>query len=252
MPHPIHALWCHPRSMSTAIERVMRERGDLDCAHEPFLYDYYVHRKVRLFPMFDVEPDRPQSYQDIRDDLLARAEAGPVFIKEMSYYVLDQLLADAPFRARLKNAFLVRHPRASIPSFHKLDPDLTDEEVGYAAQVRHYRALTDAGETPPILISERVAADPRGEIGRLWAQWGLPHVDAAFDWTAPPPEDWGHVSGWHGDAINASGIERRPVDETARDAKFARLLRANPRLEPIYARHLPAYEALCAAADGAP
>jgi hypothetical protein len=38
--HPLIALWSHPRSMSTAIERVMRERGDLDCAHEPFLYDY--------------------------------------------------------------------------------------------------------------------------------------------------------------------------------------------------------------------
>ncbi|MDH3659971.1 MAG: hypothetical protein OEU92_08075 [Alphaproteobacteria bacterium] len=41
---PIIALWCHPRSMSTAIERIMRERGDCRCFHEPFLYDYYVAR----------------------------------------------------------------------------------------------------------------------------------------------------------------------------------------------------------------
>ncbi|MCO5125978.1 MAG: hypothetical protein M9957_01250 [Rhodobacteraceae bacterium] len=39
-PHPIIAMWSHPRSMSTAIERIMRERGDLDCLHEPFMYDY--------------------------------------------------------------------------------------------------------------------------------------------------------------------------------------------------------------------
>lgn len=32
---PIIALWCHPRSMSTAMERVMRERGDCRCFHEP-------------------------------------------------------------------------------------------------------------------------------------------------------------------------------------------------------------------------
>ena len=48
-------LWSHPRSMSTATERIMRERGDLDCAHEPFMYDYYVHRKRRVMPHFDVQ-----------------------------------------------------------------------------------------------------------------------------------------------------------------------------------------------------
>jgi hypothetical protein len=42
--NPIIFLWAHPRSMSTAIERVMREGGDLDCLHEPFLRYYYLER----------------------------------------------------------------------------------------------------------------------------------------------------------------------------------------------------------------
>ena len=42
--NPIIFLWAHPRSMSTAIERVMRERGDFDCLHEPFLRCYYLMR----------------------------------------------------------------------------------------------------------------------------------------------------------------------------------------------------------------
>ncbi|HUF56321.1 MAG TPA: hypothetical protein VMM55_07145 [Thermohalobaculum sp.] len=33
-PHPIVALWCHPRAMSTAFERLMRERGDMTVLHE--------------------------------------------------------------------------------------------------------------------------------------------------------------------------------------------------------------------------
>ncbi len=57
--HPIFVLWSHPRSMSTATERIMRERGDLDCAHEPFIYDYYVHRKIRVMPHFDVQEGHP-------------------------------------------------------------------------------------------------------------------------------------------------------------------------------------------------
>ena len=95
--HKIYALWSHPRSMSTAIERVMRERGDLDCAHEPFMYDYYVHRKVRQMPFFETEKDHPVRYEDIRDMLLRRAETKPVFIKAQftnrmrSWHVLFQI-----------------------------------------------------------------------------------------------------------------------------------------------------------------
>ena len=76
----IIALWSHPRSMSTAMERVMRERGDLWCAHEPFMYDYYVNRQVARMPHFDVQPDHPVTYEAIRDMLLAEAEKGPVFL----------------------------------------------------------------------------------------------------------------------------------------------------------------------------
>ena len=58
--HPIIALWSHPRSMSTAFERIMRSRGDLDCLHEPFMYDYYVHRAKRVMPHFDAEAEHPR------------------------------------------------------------------------------------------------------------------------------------------------------------------------------------------------
>lgn len=40
----IIALWIHPRSNSTAFERVMTERKDLKILHEPFAYFYYVNQ----------------------------------------------------------------------------------------------------------------------------------------------------------------------------------------------------------------
>ena len=53
--NPVIFLWAHPRSMSTAIERIMRERGDLECLHEPFLHYYYLHRSSKPLPHFDSE-----------------------------------------------------------------------------------------------------------------------------------------------------------------------------------------------------
>ena len=35
--HKIVALWAVPRSTSTAFEWMMRQRGDIDCLHEPLV-----------------------------------------------------------------------------------------------------------------------------------------------------------------------------------------------------------------------
>ena len=111
----------------------MRERGDLRCAHEPFMYDYYVHRKVRTMPLFDVQPDHPVEYIDIRNQLLTWAGTSTVFFKDMSYYVMPQILEDEVFLGKITHCFLIRDPLASILSYFKLDPDVTLEEIGIEA-----------------------------------------------------------------------------------------------------------------------
>lgn len=245
--HPIYALWSHPRSMSTAMERVMRERGDLDCAHEPFMYDYYVHREVRKFPHFDVQPDHPTAYTDIRDMLLKRAEAGPVFIKDMSYYVWPQIVQDEAIAPHLVNMFLIRDPVAAIASYYKLDPDLTLEEIGLEAQWHHFCALRDRGETPPIVDANAVRADTRGVLSHLWEAVGLPYVGAAFDWQSETPADWEQVDAWHGKATSTSGIQ--PISDTERQEqrdRFEAAAEKAPHLRDYLAHHQPFYDKLAA------
>src|SRR5690606_37664576 len=132
-----------------------------------------------------------------------------VFLKDMSYYVMPHILDDRSFLDRLTNVFLVRDPVASIPSYYKLDPDLTLEEVGLEAQARHYDALVALGKTPPVIAAEDVRADTEGVIGALWHRIGLAHVAEAFDWQRETPKDWVQVGGWHGDVSSATGI--RPI-----------------------------------------
>lgn len=247
--HPIIALWAHPRSMSTAMERVMRERGDLDCAHEPFLYDYYVHRATRDFPMFDEQSDQPRSYRDSRDDLMERCKVQPVFFKDMSYYAWEQVLADPEFSGQLVNCFLVRNPVASIPSYLKLDADATLEEVGLEAQYLHYSALVARGERPVVINANDVRRDVKGVMTALWAAIGLEYVEAAFDWQAPTPDDWKGVEGWHETVSEASGI--RPLtaeDEAAQANRFEEMADKHPHMREYLSHHLPFFEALKAKA----
>ncbi|MBT3143562.1 hypothetical protein DS909_10295 [Phaeobacter gallaeciensis] len=243
--HPIYALWAHPRSMSTAIERIMRERGDLDCAHEPFMYDYYVHRRAGQMPHFDVRADHPQEYSDIRDMLFERAKHQPVFIKDMSYYVMPHILGDSAFQGRLHNAFLVRRPRAAIVSYHKIDPECSCEEIGIAAQLDHAQGLAAQGDTPLVIRSEDVRANPQGMMSALWRAWGLAEADHAFNWQCEAPKDWQQVEGWHAKTMQTQGIE--PPDPNAEEnerRKFDALAAQVPKLETYLATHEPAYQTL--------
>ncbi len=229
----------------------MRERGDLECFHEPFMYDYYVNRSVRQMPHFSAEQQRPASLAAIRAMLVAASRERPVFFKDMSYYVVDALDADRAFFAALTDVFLIRDPRRSILSYFKLDPDFTDEEAGLEAQWRHFRWLKAAkGKAPPVIEAEAIAADPQGVMGRLWALIGLKSAPHAFTWQRETvPEDWGQVAGWHGAASSSGGI-RPPAPESEPEiaARFAATAARHPRLRAILDHHRPYYERLKAQA----
>ena len=54
--HKILALWATPRSTSTAFERVMSNRGDLTCLHEPFSEAFYYGEDRRNDRYFKADP----------------------------------------------------------------------------------------------------------------------------------------------------------------------------------------------------
>lgn len=227
----------------------MRERGDLNCAHEPFMYDYYVHRGIRQMPHFVMRDDHPVSYSEIRDHLIARALAAPVFFKDMSYYVMPHILGDAVFAPHLVNAFLIRDPVASITSYHRLDPEVTLDEIGLEAQWNHYSALKAAGANPVVLRAEAVREDTRATMARFWQAVGLPFSERAFEWQAEKPKDWDQVGGWHGDVSASKGI--RPITEGEAEevrAKFEAQAVTHPRMRDHLAHHQPFYELLLAQA----
>lgn len=241
----IIALWSHPRSMSTATERIMRERGDLTCFHEPFMYDYYVNRKASKMPHFDVDPAHPVSYEAIRDSLLQQATTNTVFIKDMSYYVVDRITTDQRIAPYLINCFLIRDPLAAITSYARLDEELTLEEVGLEAQWQHFHALCTAASKPVVLDADDIRTTPKELISRWWQLIGLPPCDQAFAWTSNTPEDWKQVGNWHQNASTSTQI--RPPDHREKKQQlqtFKSLSLDRPQLEDYLQHHQPFYDKL--------
>ena len=240
--HPIIALWGHPRSMSTATERVMRERGDLTVFHEPFMADYYMHRAGRVFPMVDTSDPAWVDYKTARARILTAADAGPVFFKDIAYYVNGVLQQDPDFARRLTHVFLVRDPRRAIASYWKLDPEMTCEEIGLEAQWHVLSWLSAQGIPTLVVEAEAISADPKVWIGRIWERAGLGFVDDAFSWQAGSmPLDWQRVAGWHEKAAGSSGI--RP-DSSDPQALFDQAAARAPHLSGFLDHHWPFYEKL--------
>jgi hypothetical protein len=234
--HDIVFLWSHPRSLSTALERVMVQRGDLRTLHEPFIYLYYVGDAKKKLAHFDPHPSHPTSYAEIRRMILRAAETEPLFVKDMCYYVIDYILADSEFLERITNTFLIRNPARAIASYYKLDKSFTREEVGIEAQYRVFdkvRALT--GQTPVVLDAEDLQQDPDATISAYCRALGMEHRASALQWDGPLPKDWQFVVGWHSSVAGSTGIQKptrtAPVD-----------LDVDPRLRRSYEYHLPFYE----------
>jgi len=241
--YPIIFLWSHPRSMSTAIERIMRERGDLECLHEPFLHYYYLHRTEKSLPHFDIEHDHPSDYESTRDWIVRLAQNKPVFAKDMSYYVMPELLQDTEFCRRIRHCFLIRNPFKSILSYYHLDPDLSQDEIGIEAQWLHYKAVRNMEQLPVVIEAETVQADTRGTMKLFWQALDLEYLEEALNWKSESaPSDWQYVKGWHAQVSNSSGIRpAREKDETEAREKFNDAVRQAPRLKQYLDHHWPSY-----------
>ncbi len=245
-------LWAHPRSMSTAMERVMRERGDCFCLHEPFMYYYYVHLKKNHMPHFDVEPGRPGRFEDIVNVFRARAHDSIVFAKDMSYYVLPEITRHPELASEFFHLFLIRDPRKSLVSYFKLDPDFSCEEAGLESQWKLHQWITGlTGNAPLVLEAENIQRDPEAVIGAVWQQIGLSFKPEAFNWDSnSKPSDWQQVDQWHQKTLAKKSIQSNTLTESEIQQAFLRDVKKEPNLQRYFDHHWPFYQKLVQLARG--
>ncbi|TDK51429.1 hypothetical protein E1832_03135 [Antarcticimicrobium luteum] len=230
------------------MERVMRARGDVRCFHEPFMYYYYLGEGRGRFPHFEPQEGHPRTYSAIKAMLYEAAEAGPVFFKDMSYYVMPDALTDDDLVDRVINVFLVRDPRRSIASYYKLDPEMSLTEIGLEAQYQHAAHIADRkGAWPLVLEAERVQAAPQESADALFAACGLPPAPHALDLKDVIPNEWKGVENWHRAALSNDRIRSAETLPDA-DEVFEAAARNAPHLRAMLAHHWPFYEKLCARA----
>ena len=235
--HKIVALWAVPRSTSTAFEWMMRQRGDMDCLHEPFGEAWY-QGEDPLWPRFkEGEKTTPGlTLEGVWEDIKARAQEKPVFIKDFPHYINH--MWDAEFLSRFTHAFLIRDPAKTITSIYDKWPDFDELEVGFPEQ----RALFDLlaaldGAPPPVIDSDDLLEDPHAMTAAFCEAVGIPFIEEALTWEAggdPSAHSWWDGGSFHANLANSTGLapqQRKYVD--LEDAP-ERVRRVHRRMRPHY------------------
>ena len=237
--HKIIALWAVPRSTSTAFEWMMRQRGDLDCLHEPFGEAWY-QGEDPLWPRFRPgdKTTHGLTLESVWQDLQKRATKAPVFIKDFPHYINH--MWDEAFLSNFTHAFLIRDPAKTVVSIHDKWPDFDETEVGFPEQRALFdllRALT--GETPPVIDSDDLLADP-GTMTQLFCEAvGIPFLPGALSWEAggdPGAHSWWDGGSFHKNLSQSTGLKAQPRTYVDIGAAPERVRQVCRRMKPHYDR----------------
>ncbi|MDM8536069.1 hypothetical protein QUF70_04885 [Desulfobacterales bacterium HSG17] len=236
MTQPIVALWTHPRSISTAFERVMMERGDFNILHEPFSYLYYVHKQASAIDQEYKDPNHPTTYPEIKEHILKQGESSPVFFKDMCAHCFEELINDDELLSRLVNTFLIRHPDKAIPSFYAMNNQVKLDEIGYEQLIKVFQKSFDLNGNPPVVVDATDLEDnPEGIMKAYCKAINIKFIPEALSWDSGHKKEWDIWEKWHSDAAKSCGIQKNME-------KFEVTIENSKHLKSYYDYHIEFYD----------
>ena len=246
---PILVLWAVPRSTSTAFERMMGQRGDHACVHEPFGEVWYSIGNDTRPPDAHIQHRPELSYESVWADLVSAAVGGPVFMKDFPHYVAHMHDwtapaagpdgADVPFLDAFNHSFLIRDPAKTLTSMYGQWTDFTLDETGFAEQRALFDLLTESTGTPPPVIDAEDMLDDPGAVTAAWCEAvGIDFKPEALRWDTTEASDmtWYEGGTWHANLAQSTTLTRQKRDYVPIDH--------NQFLIDAHEACLPHYEAM--------
>ena len=238
--HKIIALWAVPRSTSTAFEWMMRQRGDLDCLHEPFGEAWY-QGEAPLWPRFTdgEKTTKGLTIETVWEDIQARAEKGPVFLKDFPHYINHMWTPE--FLGQFTHAFLIRDPAKTVTSIYDKWPDFDELEVGFPEQRALFDLLTALdGAPPPVIDSDDLLENPSQMVEAFCNAVDIPFIPEALSWE--PGADTGDYSWWDGGSFHANLRASSGLKPQTR--RYVEIANAPDRVKRVHRRMKPHYNQL--------
>ena len=207
-------MWSGPRNLSTAMMYAFGNRVDTAIVDEPY-YGAYLHHSGVEHPMnAEVLSSLPHEPEAISAYVTSPVPDGLKiwYQKQLTHHMLPQFSLD--WVAQQKNVFLIREPARVIASYERKRETLALEDLGFLQQKRIYDYCVALGQSPIVLDSDDILADPPAMLAALCAELGIAFDSAMLSWTAGPrAEDGVWAAHWY-DAVHRStgfGVAPGPV-----------------------------------------
>jgi hypothetical protein len=177
------AMWSGPRNISTAMMRSFENRADTAVVDEPF-YAVYLAASGEDHPMrAEVLAGQPTDWRAVADALVGPAPGGAAvfYQKHMTHHMVDGV--GLGWMKACRNIFLIRRPDEVVTSYGRRRETVSLNDIGVERQAELFdREAQRLGRTPPVIDSADVLADPRGLLGALCAELGIPFSERMLSW----------------------------------------------------------------------
>lgn len=177
----IIVLWTAPRCVSTAFEKTFSQHPDVATLHEPFWDVYHYSRWRRSDRFGDNEQRLDYGTNQVIERIKSQTES-VVFMKEMAYQALPYIESEF-VNAPLVNTFLVRNPKKSLLSWHKLNEFPTEEELGFDSLKAMWEIVTKESQQNPIVVeADRFQSDPEKTLRAYCQAVGIEFMPEMLTW----------------------------------------------------------------------
>ena len=109
---------------------------------------------------------------------------------------------------QVTNVFLIRHPARVVASFSAKHEAIGLTDIGFLQQAELFDEVAQmTGETPLVIDSNDIRADPAGMMSVLCAKLGLDKADKMLSWpSGPKPYDGSWAQHWYGAVWKSTGF----------------------------------------------
>lgn len=209
MKHPVTgllSLWAIPRSRSTAFFRMMVQRGDCLCIHEPFCAIADVGT-VDL-PNGDGGMVKLTTKQQVVEHILNLSHKKLVFFKETTDHDHSDLLETELFGAKAQTAIMIRTPEEVISSHLRMNPKADQTSMGFGYLLDLVKGMRLSGQNYHMIQSEDLIQNSSTTVQSYCTFANIPFLPEALKWKYEDRQEWSRTKDWHSDAAKSTGINK--------------------------------------------
>ena len=202
------ALWSGPRNISTALMYSFAQRSDTKVFDEPLYAHYLNNTKAHEYHpgAQDVLRTMENDGNKVIDMMVKNSERPVIFYKNMTHHLLD---LDRNFMKEMVNVILSRDPLEMLPSFAKVIPNPTMDDVGYRAHIDLIQFFKDHNIRFVVMDGMKTLLNPEGVLKQLCEFAGIDFDPNMLQWEPHQrPEDGVWAQYWYASVQRSRGFAK--------------------------------------------